>query len=179
MKAVHTRTSSACLKHFAPRQGNQRSFRYSQNEKQGAAQPVLMGLAMLLCTASSAIAQSQPEVLSGASRDEPPAPRASSSPRTNQSPDRVLRSLKEESSAPSQPSQHEGEGADQRQLDYANGLFHLANFTIWPPLRYQKYLEDYPGRAGGRMLTSRWVNAIATLGRFRALATNLQKVLND
>src|SRR6266403_5887295 len=79
-----------------------------------------LGLAMLLCTASGSFAQSAPEVRRARPVDEPPVPRALPA---DESVDRVLRSLKEESSAPSQPSQHEGEGADQRQLDYANGLF--------------------------------------------------------
>ena len=104
----------------------------------------LLGLAMLLCAASSVIAQSQPEVRRARPVDEPPVPRALPA---DESVDRVLRSLKEESSAPSQPSQHEGEGAAQRQLDYANGLFTRKLYDLAAP-EYQKYLDDYPGRAG-------------------------------
>jgi len=77
----------------------------------------LLGLAMLLLTASIAIAQSEPEVRRARPVDEPPIPRALPA---DESVERALRSLKEESS---EPSQHEGEATAQRQLDYANGLF--------------------------------------------------------
>ena len=112
----------------------------------------LLGLAMLLWTASSVIAQSEPEVRRARPIDEPPAPRAvpveprTGPPRapTDESVDRVLRSLKE--NAP-EPSQQEGEGGAQRQLDYANGLFTRKLYDLAAP-EYQKYLDDYPGRAG-------------------------------
>ena len=94
----------------------------------------LLGLAMLLGTASIAIAQSEPEVRRARPVDEPPIPRALPA---DESVDRVLRSLKEESSAPSQPSQHEGEGAAQRQLEYANGLFTRKLYDLAAP-EYQK-----------------------------------------
>src|SRR5204863_4547934 len=77
----------------------------------------VLGLAMLLSTAGSVIAQSQPEVRRARPVDEAPAPRAVPA---EEPIDRVLRSLKEDSS---EPSQHEGQEAAQRQLDYANGLF--------------------------------------------------------
>ena len=77
----------------------------------------LFGLAMLLSTASIAIAQSEPEVRRARPVDEPPVRRAIPA---DESIDKVLRSLKDEVS---EPSSGETEGADQRQLDYANGLF--------------------------------------------------------
>src|SRR5207244_12799222 len=96
----------------------------------------VLGLAMLLSTASSLLAQSQPEVRRARPVDEPPAPRALPA---DESVDRVLRSLKEESS---EPSQHEGQEAAQRQLDYANGLFTRKLYDLATP-EYQKYLDDY------------------------------------
>ena len=85
------------------------------NITRGAAS--LFGLAMLLCTASIAIAQSEPEVRRARPVDEPPVRRAVPA---DESIDKVLRSLKDDVS---EPSSGETEGADQRQLDYANGLF--------------------------------------------------------
>jgi TolA-binding protein len=135
----------------------------------------LLGLAMLLGTASIAIAQSEPEVRRARPVDEPPIPRALPA---DESVDRVLRSLKEESSAPSQPSQHEGEGAAQRQLEYANGLFTRKLYDLAAP-EYQKYLDDYPGRAGRANAYFSLGECYRNLGRASSARTNLQKVLND
>ena len=135
----------------------------------------LLGLAMLLCTASSAIAQTEPEVRRARPVDQPPIPRALPA---DESVERVLRSLKEESSAPSQSSQHEGEGAAQRQLDYANGLFTRKLYDLAAP-EYQKYLDDYPGRAGRANAYFSLGECYRNLGRTSGARTNLQKVLND
>src|SRR5437762_10106085 len=132
----------------------------------------LLGLAMLLLTAKSAIAQSEPEVRRARPVDEPPVPRALPA---DESVERVLRSLKEESS---EPSQHEGEGAAQRQLDYANGLFTRKLYDLAAP-EYQKYLDDYPGRAGRTNAYFSLAECNRNLGRASSARTNLQKVLND
>ena len=132
----------------------------------------LLGLAMLLLTASIAIAQSEPEVRRARPVDEPPVPRALPA---DESIDRVLRSLKEESS---EPSHHEGEGAAQRQLDYANGLFTRKLYDLAAP-DYQKYLDDYPGRAGRANAYFSLGECYRNLGRASSARTNLQKVLND
>jgi TolA-binding protein len=153
--------------------------------RQGAAS--LLGLAMLLWTPSIAIAQSEPEVRRARPVDEPPIPRAlpveepparPPHPPADESVDRVLRSLKEESSAPSQPSQHEGEGGAQRQLDYANGLFTRKLYDLAAP-EYQKYLDNYPGRAGRANAYFSLGECYRNLGRTSGARTNLQKVLND
>src|SRR5262249_31390562 len=101
----------------------------------------LFGLAMLLSTAGIAVAQSEPEVGRARPVDAPPVRRAVPA---DDSIDKVLRSLKDENA---EPSSHDTEGADQRQLDYANGLFARKLYDLAIP-EYQKYLEDYPGRAG-------------------------------
>src|SRR5437870_93155 len=132
----------------------------------------VLGLAMLLSTASSLIAQSQPEVRRARPVDEPPAPRALPA---DESVDRVLRSLKEESS---EPSQHEGQEAAQRQLDYANGLFTRKLYDLATP-EYQKYLDDYPGRAGRANAYFSLGECYRNLNRVSSARTNLQKVLND
>src|SRR5438067_8652246 len=132
----------------------------------------LLGLAMLLLTASSAIAQTQPEVRRARPVDEAPAPRALPA---DESVDRVLRSLKEDSS---EPSQHEGQEAAQRQLDYANGLFTRKLYDLAAP-EYQKYLDDYPGRAGRANAYFSLGECYRNLNRTSNARTNLQKVLND
>src|SRR5881275_1174205 len=138
--------------------------------RQSLAGPV--GLAMLLCTASGSFAQSAPEVRRARPVDEPPVPRAL---RADESIDRVLRSLKEDSS---EPSSRETEGAEQRQLEYANGLFARKLYDLAIP-EYQKYLEDYPGRAGRANAYFSLGECYRNLHRDSNARTNLQKVLND
>jgi TolA-binding protein len=132
----------------------------------------LLGLAMLLLTASIAIAQSEPEVRRARPVDEPPIRRALPA---DESIDRVLRSLKEDSS---EPSQHEGEATAQRQLDYANGLFTRKLYDLAAP-EYQKYLDDYPGRAGRANAYFSLAECYRNLNRASSARTNFQKVLND
>jgi TolA-binding protein len=132
----------------------------------------LLGLAMLLWTAGIAIAQSEPEVRRARPVDEPPVPRALPA---DESVDRVLRSLKEDSS---EPSQNEGEAAAQRQLDYANGLFTRKLYDLAAP-EYQKYLDDYPGRAGRANAYFSLAECYRNLNRTSSARTNFQKVLND
>src|SRR5436189_3239376 len=134
--------------------------------------PNALGLAMLLSTASSLIAQSQPEVRRARPVDEAPAPRALPA---DESIDRVLRSLKQDSS---EPSQHEGENAAQRQLDYANGLFTRKLYDLAVP-EYQKYLDDYPGRPGRANAYFSLGECYRNLNRVSNARTNFQKVLND
>src|SRR5690242_9320720 len=96
----------------------------------------LFRLAMLLGSASIATAQLEPEVRRARPLDEPPVRRAIPA---DESIDKVLRSLKDEAS---EPSSRETEGADQRQLDYANGLFARKLYDLAVP-EYQRYLDDY------------------------------------
>src|SRR4030095_15889565 len=135
----------------------------------------LLGLPMLLGTASSAIAQTEPEVRRARPVDEPPILRALPA---DESVERVLRSLKEESSASSQASQHEGQGAAQRQIDYANGLFTRKLYDLAAP-EYQKYLDDYPGRAGRANAYFSLAECYRNLNRASSARANFQKVLND
>src|SRR5437867_6991304 len=132
----------------------------------------LLGLAMLLPAASSLIAQSQPEVRRARPVDEAPAPRALPA---DESVDRVLRSLKKDYS---EPSQHEGQEAAQRQLDYANGLFTRKLYDLATP-EYQKYLDDYPERAGRANAYFSLGECYRNLNRVSSARTNLQKVLTD
>jgi TolA-binding protein len=127
---------------------------------------------MLLCTASIAFAQSEPEVRRARPVDEPPVMRALPA---DDSIDRVLHSLKDQDSeAPGR----EDEGADQRQLDYANGLFARKLYDLAIP-EYQKYLEDYPGRPGRANAYFSLGECYRNLHRDSNARTNLQKVLSD
>src|SRR5947199_56961 len=134
--------------------------------------PAALGLAMLLWTASGSFAQSQPEVRRARPVDEPPVPRALPA---DESIDRVLRSLKEDSS---EPPARETEGADRRQLEYANGLFTRKLYDL-AISEYQKYLEDYPGRPGRANAYFSLGECYRNLNRISSARTNLQKVLND
>src|SRR5216117_4289575 len=131
-----------------------------------------LGLAMLLWTASGSFAQSQPEVRRARPVDEPHVPRALPA---DESIDRALRSLKEDSS---EPPARETEGADRRQLEYANGLFTRKLYDLAIP-EYQKYLEDYPGRPGRANAYFSLGECYRNLNRISSARTNLQKVLND
>src|SRR5881409_931484 len=134
--------------------------------------PAALGLAMLLWTASGSFAQSQPEVRRARPVDEPPVPRALPA---DKSIDRALRSLKEDSS---ELPARETEGADRRQLEYANGLFTRKLYDLAIP-EYQKYLEDYPGRPGRANAYFSLGECYRNLNRISSARTNLQKVLND
>jgi TolA-binding protein len=139
------------------------------NITRGAAS--LLGLAMLLWAANNAIAQSQPEVRRARPVDEQPVPRAVPVEPT----DRSTQSLIEEFST---PSARDSEGADQRQLEYANGLFGRKLYDLAIP-EYQKYLENYPGRAGRANAYFALGECYRNLHRDSSARTNLQKVLSE
>src|SRR5437899_7686794 len=132
----------------------------------------LLGLAMLLWTASVAPAQWQPEVRRARPVDELPVPRALPA---EDSIERTLRSLQQEFS---EKPARETERFDQRQLDYANALFTRKLYDLAVP-EYQKYLEDYPGRPGRANAYFSLGECYRNLNRTSSARTNLQKVLND
>src|SRR5881398_114687 len=134
--------------------------------------PAALGLAMLLWSVSVASAQLEPEVRRARPVEEPPAPRAVPA---DESIDKVLRSLKEDSSA---TPAREGEAPDQRRLEYANALFTRKLYDLAIP-EYQKYLDDYPGRAGRANAYFSLGECYRNLNRISSARTNLQKVLND
>src|SRR5215216_3803766 len=125
-----------------------------------------------LLSVSVASAQFEPEVRRARPIDEPPAPRAVPA---DQPIDRGLRSLKEESS---ETPAREGEAPDQRQLEYANALFTRKLYDLAVP-EYQKYIDDYPGRAGRANAYFSLGECYRNLNRVSNAHTNFQKVLND
>jgi len=129
----------------------------------------LLGLAMLLWSASVASAQ---DVRRARPVDEPPAPRAAPA---QESADKTLRSLLQEFS---ETPASETERSDQRQLDYANALFTRKLYDLAIP-EYQKYLDDYPGRPGRANAYFSLGECYRNLNRVSSARTNLQKVLND
>src|SRR5207248_2266829 len=83
--------------------------------------------------------------------------------------------LKDETS---EPRAREGEASDQRQLDYANGLFTRKLYDLAAP-EYQKYLDDYPGAPGRANAYFSLGECYRNLNRVSSARTNFQKVLND
>src|SRR5438093_656053 len=132
----------------------------------------LLGLAMLFVLVSVAPAQWEPEVRRARPVDESPAPRAVPA---EDSIERTIRSLQQNSS---ERPKGDTERADQRQLEYANGLFTRKLYDLAIP-EYQKYLDDYPGRPGRANAYFSLGECYRNLNRASSARTNLQKVLND
>src|SRR5213083_669251 len=132
----------------------------------------LLGLAMLFVLVSVAPAQWEPEVRRARPIDEPPAPRAVPA---EDSIERTIRSLQQDSS---ERPKGDTERADQRQLEYANGLFARKLYDLAIP-EYQKYLDDYPGRAGRANAYFSLGECYRNLHRDSNARTNLQKVLTE
>jgi TolA-binding protein len=133
-----------------------------------------LGLATLLWAASVACAQGQPEVRRARPIDEPPVARAVP---VEQPPLKApIQQEKDYSSEP--PARESDEAPDQRQLDYANALFTRKLYDLAAP-EYQKYLDDYPGRAGRANAYFSLGECYRNLGRAASARTNFQKVLSD
>src|SRR5437667_1858941 len=132
----------------------------------------LLGLATLAWTTATALAQWTPEVRRARPVDEPPVARALPLDELNAAPPR--RSTEEAH----EPRTRDSEAPDRRQLDYANALFTRKLYDLAAP-EYQKYLDDYPGRAGRANAYFSLGECSRNLGRTSGARTNLQKVLND
>src|SRR5213594_2111593 len=132
----------------------------------------LLGLAMLLWTADTGLAQSPPEVRRARPIDEPPVARALP---LEEPPTPVPRRSAEE---PSEPAAQDTEAPDRRQLDYANALFTRKLYDLAVP-EYQKYLDDYPGRSGRANAYFSLGECSRNLNRPSSARTNFQKVLSD
>jgi TolA-binding protein len=154
--------------------GRDGALRRPPNAFGAARRPYHVWLAVLLCSASVATAQPQPEVRRARPVDEPPAPRALPVP-AEESSDRSTRSLIEEFS---EPPARDTEKSDQRQLEYANALFTRKLYDLAVP-EYQKYLDEFPGRPGRANAYFSLGECYRNLGRAASARTNLQKVLKD
>jgi TolA-binding protein len=130
----------------------------------------LLGLVML--TAGVVRAQGPPEIRRARPVDEPPVARALP---VEEPSARTTRSLVEEFS---ESPAREGEASDQRQLEYANGLFARKLYDVAIP-EYQKYLDQYPGRPGRANAYFALGECYRNLGRTANARTNLQKVLTE
>jgi TolA-binding protein len=132
----------------------------------------LLGLAMLLSIATIVRGQWEPEVRRARPVNEPPIPRALP---VEELPARPAHPPAEDFS---ESPVREGEGSGERQLEYANGLFARKLYDVAIP-EYQKYLDQYPGRAGRANAYFSLGECYRNLGRASSARTNLQKVLND
>src|SRR6266498_5352466 len=132
----------------------------------------LLGLAMLFVLVSVAAAQWEPEVRRARPIDEPPAPRAVPA---EDSIEKTIRSLQQDSS---ERPKGDTERADQRQLEYANGLFTRKLYDLAIP-EYQKYLEDYPGRPGRANAYFSLDECYRNLYRVSRPGTTVRNLLND
>src|SRR5213595_2856145 len=131
-----------------------------------------LGLVMLLATASVALSQWPPEVRRARPVDEPPVARALPA----EEPTATEPHFPTEESF--EPPARENEAPDRRQLDYANALFTRKLYDLAVP-EYQKYLDDYPGRAGRANACFSLGECYRNLNRPSSARTNFQKVLND
>jgi TolA-binding protein len=72
----------------------------------------------------------------------------------------------------------EAEGADRRQIEYANALFTRKLYDLAIP-EYQKYLDDYPTGSGRANAYFSLGECYRNLNRPSNARTSFQKVLND
>src|SRR2546423_1162352 len=96
--------------------------------------------AAMVLTAVKILAQYPPEIRRAQPAQEPPITRAQPVDTPPPLPPRV----------PTEPSEvppAQTEGADRRQIDYANGLFTRKLYDLAIP-EYQKYLDDFRGGPG-------------------------------
>jgi TolA-binding protein len=129
-----------------------------------------LGLAIPFFVAGVALAQWSPEVRRARPVDEPPVARAlpAEEPTMPRPPAEDF----------SEPPGRESEAPDRRQLDYANALFTRKLYDLAVP-EYQKYLDDYPGRAGEANAYFSLGECYRNLNRPSSARTNFQKVLSD
>jgi TolA-binding protein len=129
-----------------------------------------LGLAIPFFVAGVALAQWSPEVRRARPVDEPPVARAlpAEEPTMPRPPAEDF----------SEPPARESEAPDRRQLDYANALFTRKLYDLAVP-EYQKYLDDYPGRAGEANAYFSLGECYRNLNRPSSARTNFQKVLSD
>src|SRR5437762_21313 len=140
----------------------------------------LVQAALILAAAPCALAQQRtPEVRRAQPVNEPPTPRAVPF-------DTPVPSAKPRRSPP-EPSPNENnseapsaetEGADRRQLDYANGLFSRKLFDLAAP-EYEKFLGQYPGATGRASAYFYLAECYRALNKTTAARTSFQSVLDN
>lgn len=139
---------------------------------------------VLVASAGLALAQQRtPEVRRAQPVEEPPTPKAV--PLDTPTPAARPRRSPPEPSAPPKPSTSdddtpsgETEGADRRQLDYANGLFSRKLFDLAAP-EYEKFLGQYPGAPGRASAYFYLAECYRALNKTSAARTSFQNVLDN
>ena len=139
----------------------------------------LVQAALILGAVSLAFAQQKtPEVRRAQPVDEPPTPKAvpfdtpTPSAKPRRSPPEPTTNGNNEG-----PSS-EAEGADRRQLDYANGLFSRKIFDLAAP-EYEKFLGQYPGASGRASAYFYLAECYRALNKTASARTSFQNVLDN
>jgi TolA-binding protein len=138
----------------------------------------LVQAALIFGAISLAFAQQKtPEVRRAQPVNEPPTPKAVpfDTPTPSAKP---RRSPPEPSTDNSESPSSETEGADRRQLDYANGLFSRKIFDLAAP-EYEKFLGQYPGAPGRASAYFYLAECYRALNKTSAARTSFQNVLDN
>jgi TolA-binding protein len=130
------------------------------------------GLAIFLAF-DSASAQYTPPIRRAQPVQEPPITRALPADEMYESPPPRPPLEQPPETAPS-----ETEGADRRQIEYANALFTRKLYDLAIP-EYQKYLDEYPSGAGRANAYFSLGECYRNLNRPSNARTSFQKLLND
>jgi TolA-binding protein len=140
----------------------------------------LVQAALILAAVPFALAQQRtPEVRRAQPVTEPPTPRAVpfDTPVPSAKPRRSPPEPTTSENNSENPST-ETEGADRRQLDYANGLFSRKLFDLAAP-EYEKFLGQYPGAAGRASAYFYLAECYRALNKTNAARTSFQSVLDN
>src|SRR3954465_12204229 len=140
----------------------------------------LVQAALIFAAVPFALAQQRtPEVRRAQPVNEPPTPKAVpfDTPTPAAKPRRSPPEPSSDESNPESPPS-ETEGADRRQLDYANGLFSRKLFDLAAP-EYEKYLGQFPGAPGRASAYFYLAECYRALNRTGAARTSFQSVLDN
>jgi TolA-binding protein len=140
----------------------------------------LVQAALIFATIPVAFAQQRtPEVRRAQPVNEPPTPKAVpfDTPTPAAKPRRSPPEPTTDESNPDSPP-GETEGADRRQLDYANGLFSRKLFDLAAP-EYEKFLGQYPSAAGRASAFFYLAECYRSLNKTAAARTSFQNVLDN
>ncbi|HEX4640469.1 MAG TPA: tetratricopeptide repeat protein [Chthoniobacterales bacterium] len=138
--------------------------------------------ALILATVSVALAQQNtPEIRRALPVNEPPTPRAV--PFDTPTPAAKPRRSPPEPKQNDTETNPEGpttdtEGADRRQLDYANGLFSRKLFDLAAP-EYEKFLGQYQGAPGRASAYFYLAECYRSLNKTSAAKSSFQSVLDN
>ncbi|HVF70126.1 MAG TPA: tetratricopeptide repeat protein, partial [Chthoniobacterales bacterium] len=144
----------------------------------------LVQVALILSIVPVALSQQRtPEVRRAQPVDEPPTPKAvpfdtpAPPPKPSVAPKAPEPVKPADESGPEGPAS-EAEGADRRQLDYANGLFSRKLYDLAAP-EYEKFLGQFAGAPGRSSAYFYLAECYRALNRTAAARTSFQNVLDN